>query len=86
MLSTVEDVDVLQLHLETNAAISAMFYYLRVCASVHWCLCECTNVLPVVQTWVLDVTDEPVSMQAFCVGAGCSSRAVAQWFTQTLPA
>lgn len=42
--------------------------------------------LPVVQTWVLDVTDELESMQAFCVGAGCSSRAVAQWFTQTLPA
>lgn len=42
----------------------SILYYL----CVHACLCVHTSVFPVVQTWVVDVTDKPVSMHAVCVG------------------
>lgn len=57
-----------ELHLVSQGAILAMFYYLRVFACMRLCLCVCTYALPVVQTWVLDVTDGPASMQSVCVG------------------
>lgn len=57
-----------ELHLVSQGAILAMFYYLRVFARMRLCLCVCTYALPVVQTWVLDVTDGPASMQSVCVG------------------
>lgn len=46
----------------------SMFYYVCVYARMSLCLCVCVfYVFPVVQTWVLNVTDKLASMLV-CVG------------------
>lgn len=47
-----------------------------VCVHVPVSMCVCAYIFPVVQTWVLDVTDEPARL----CGAGCSFPTDAQWF------
>lgn len=50
-----------QLYLVSQSSILSIYY---LCVNAYMC----TRLFPVVQTWVLDVSDRPVSMQTFCVG------------------